>query len=72
MQLQVATVAPDGRATKMLAPVVAYRIEHVEDDDRSVLWWEFSELARQAMQSSDYYAAINRGTLLSFESRSMA
>jgi hypothetical protein len=69
MQLQVATIAPDGRPAKMSAPVVAYRIEHVEDDDRSVLWWEFSELARKAMQGSDYYAAINRGTLLSFDSR---
>jgi hypothetical protein len=33
------------------------------------VWWEFSEPARRAMQGSDYYAALNRGTLLAFGSR---
>ena len=69
MLLRIDTVAPDGRAAALVAPVVAYRIEHVADDDRSVVWWEFSELARRAMQGSDYYAAMNRGALLAFESR---
>jgi hypothetical protein len=67
--LRIETVAPDGRAAAMVAPVIAYRIEHLEDDDRSRVWWEFSEPARRAMQGSDYYAALNRGTLLAFESR---
>ena len=35
----------------------------------SRVWWEFSEPARRAMQGSDYYAALNRGTLLAFGSR---
>jgi hypothetical protein len=67
--LRIETVAPDGRAAALVAPVIAYRIEHLEDDDRSCVWWEFSEPARRAMQGSDYYAALNRGTLLAFESR---
>lgn len=67
--LQIKTVAPDRRAAAMVAPLMAYRIEHLEDDDRSQVWWEFSDLARQAMQGSDYFAALNRGILLAFASR---
>lgn len=67
--MRIETVAPDGRAAMLVAPVIAYRIEHLEDDDRARVWWEFSEPARRAMQGSDYYAALNRGTLLAFESR---
>jgi len=67
--LRIETVAPDGRAAALVAPVVAYRIEHLEDDDRSRVWWEFSEPARRAMQGSDHYAAMNRAALLAFESR---
>lgn len=67
--MKIDSVAPDGRAAKLVAPVLAYRLEHLEDDDRARVWWEFSEPARTAMQGSDYYAALNRGTLLAFESR---
>jgi Initiator Replication protein len=67
--LRIETVAPDGRRAALVAPVIAYRIEHLEDDDTSRVWWEFSEPARQAMQGSDYFAAMNRGTLLAFASR---
>jgi hypothetical protein len=67
--LRIETVAPDGRAAALVAPVIAYRIEHLEDDDGSRVWWEFSEPARRAMQGSDYFAALNRGTLLAFGSR---
>jgi len=67
--LQIETIAPDGRSAKLVAPVVAYRIEHLEEDDNSKRWWQFSEPARRAMLGSNYYAAINKGTLLAFESR---
>jgi Initiator Replication protein len=67
--LRMETVAPDGRPADLVAPVMAYRIEHREDDDRSLIWWEFSDLARKVMQGSDYFAALNRGTILAFESR---
>ncbi|MGB7549037.1 MAG: replication initiation protein [Terracidiphilus sp.] len=67
--LRVETKAPDGRSAALVAPVLAYRIEHLEDDDGSRVWWEFSEPARRAMQGSDYFAALNRGTVLAFESR---
>jgi hypothetical protein len=66
--LRIEAVAPDGRAAALVAPVVAYRIEHLEDDKARV-WWEFSEPARRAMQGSDHYAAMNRAALLAFESR---
>jgi len=69
MMLRVETVAPDGRVANLVAPVVAYRIEHQADDDRSMIWWEFSELARRTMQGSDYFAAMNRAAMLAFESR---
>lgn len=67
--MRIDTVAPDGRAAKLVSPVIAYRVEHLEEDDKARVWWEFSEPARRAMQGSDYYAALNRGTLLAFESR---
>jgi hypothetical protein len=67
--LRIETIAPDGRAAALVAPVIAYRIEHLDDDDGAQVWWEFSEPARHAMQGSDYYAALNRCTLLAFESR---
>ncbi len=67
--LRIETVAPDGRAAALVAPVVAYRIEHLEDDDKARVWWEFSEPARRAMQGSNHYAAMNRAALLAFESR---
>lgn len=67
--LKIDTVAPDGRAARLVAPVIAYRVEHVEEDDNSRVYWEFSETARRAMQGSNYYAALNKGTLLAFESR---
>jgi hypothetical protein len=67
--LRIDTIAPDGRPASMVASIMTHRIEHLEDDDRSVIWWEFSELARLVMQGSDYFAALNRGTILAFESR---
>jgi hypothetical protein len=67
--LRIETLAPDGRPAALVAPVIAYRIEHLEDDDNSRIWWEFSEPARRAMQGSDCYAALNRGALLAFGSR---
>lgn len=67
--LRVETAAPDGRSAVLVAPVVAYRVEHRGDDDKARVWWEFSEPARRAMQGSDYFAALNRGTLLAFEGR---
>jgi hypothetical protein len=69
MLLKIDTVAPDGRAAKLVAPVIAYRVEHLEEDDDSKVYWEFSEVARRAMQGSNYYAALNKGTILAFESR---
>ncbi len=67
--LRIETVAPDGQSAALVAPLIAYRIEHLENEDDSRVWWEFSEPARRAMQGSDYYAAMNRGTLLAFGSR---
>ncbi len=67
--LRVETRAPDGRSAILVAPVIAYRIEHPEDDDQARIWWQFSEPARQVMQASDVYAALNRSILLAFESR---
>ena len=67
--LRIGTIAPDGRKAALVAPVVAYRIEHLEEDDKARVWWEFSEPARRAMQGSDHYAAMNRAALLAFESR---
>jgi hypothetical protein len=67
--LRIEGVAPDGRAALLVAPVIAYRIEHKTGDDDARVWWTFSDPARKAMHGSDHFAAMNRGALLAFESR---
>jgi hypothetical protein len=69
MLFMVRTTAPDGQKAALIVPVIAYRIEHLEEDDQARIWWEFSEAARNVMRSSESYAAINRGILLAFDSR---
>lgn len=63
-------VTPAGRPGTIIVPVMAYRIEDDQaDDDKSLIWWKFSDEARVVMQGSDYFAALNRGTILALESR---
>jgi hypothetical protein len=49
---------PDGRPGAVIVPVMAYRIEQLEQDDRSMIWFEFTPQAREVLQQSDYYAAL--------------
>jgi Initiator Replication protein len=67
--LRLPTTTPDGRPGAVIVPVMAYRIEHLEQDDRSMIWFEFTPQAREVLQQSDYYAALNRGVVLALESR---
>lgn len=65
--LRVRVTAPDGASATLTAPIISYRIEHEADDGK--VWWQFSDPARQAMQLSNAYAALNRAALLAIESR---
>ena len=67
--LRLPTTTPDGQPGAVIVPVMAYRIEPLEQDDRSKIWWEFTPQAREVLQQSDYYAALNRGVVLALESR---
>jgi hypothetical protein len=62
-------MAPGGAAAVMVAPVIASRIEPRAEDEGIRVWWEFSEPARRVLQDGDHFAAMNRATLLAFESR---
>jgi plasmid replication initiation protein len=67
--LRLPTTTPDGKPGAVIVPVMAYRIEQLEQDDRSLIWFEFTPQAREVLQQSDYFAALNRGVVLALESR---
>lgn len=67
--LRLPATTPDGLPGAVIVPVLAYRIEPLEQDDKSMIWFEFTPQARAVLQHSDYYAALNRGVVLAMESR---
>jgi hypothetical protein len=67
--LRLPTTTPNGTPGAVIVPVMAYRIEELEQDDKSMIWLEFTPQAREVLQKSDYYAALNRGVVLAMESR---
>jgi plasmid replication initiation protein len=67
--LRVKVKSPRGHDAVLTAPIVAQRIEELDDDARSVVFWRFSQPMRQVMQSSDHYAEMQRQAVLALESR---
>jgi len=67
--LRLPTTTAEGRRGAVIVPVLAYRIEDLEQDDRSMVWFEFTPQAREVLQTSDYFAALNRGVVLALDSR---
>ena len=67
--IRIETTSPSGRHAVEVAPVLTRRIEETDDDEGAVVWFQFSEAARAAMQGSDHYASLNRAAVLAFESR---
>ena len=67
--IRIETMSPAGRHAVEVAPVLTRRIEETDDAEGAVVWFQFSEAARVAMQGSDHYACLNRAAVLAFESR---
>ena len=67
--LRIRVKSPRGHDAVLVAPIVAQRIEELDDDARSVVFWRFSEPMRRVMQASDHYAELHRQTVLALESR---
>ena len=67
--IRIETTSPAGRHAVEVAPVLTRRIEETDDAEGAVVWFQFSEAARAAMQGSDHYASLNRAAVLAFESR---
>jgi len=67
--LRVKVKSPRGHDAVLTAPIIAQRIEELDDDTRSVVFWRFSEPMRQVMRSSDHYAEMQRQAVLALESR---
>lgn len=67
--LRIRVKSPRGHDAVLVAPIIAQRIEELDDDARSVVFWRFSEPMRRVMQSSDHYAEMQRQAVLAFESR---
>ena len=67
--LRVQVKSPRGHDAVLVAPIIAQRIEELDDDARSVVFWRFSEPMRRVMQASDHYAEMQQQAVLAFESR---
>ena len=67
--IRIETMSPAGRHAVEVAPVLTRRIEETDDAEGAIVWFQFSEAARAAMQGSDHYACLNRAAVLAFESR---
>ncbi len=67
--LRVRVRSSRGHDAVLVAPIIAQRVEELDDDARSVVFWRFSEPMRRVMQSSDHYAEMQQQAVLAFESR---
>ncbi len=67
--LRIQVKSSRGHDAVLVAPIIAQRIEELDDEARSVVFWRFSEPMRRVMQASDHYAEMQRQTVLAFESR---
>ncbi|MDQ2804379.1 MAG: replication initiation protein [Pseudomonadota bacterium] len=67
--IRIETTSPAGRHAVEVVPVLTRRIEETDDAEGAIVWFQFSEAARAAMQGSDHYASLNRAAVLAFESR---
>ncbi len=67
--LRVRVKSARGHDAVLVAPIIAQRIEELDDDARSVVFWRFSEPMRRVMQSSDHYAEMHQQTVMALESR---
>ena len=67
--LRIRVKSPRGHDAVLVAPIIAQRIEELDDDARSVVFWRFSEPMRRVMQASDHYAEMQQQAVLAFERR---
>ncbi len=67
--LRIQVKSPRGHDAVLVAPIIAQRIEELDDEARSVVFWRFSEPMRRVMQASDHYAEMRQQAVLAFESR---
>lgn len=67
--LRIQVKSPRGHDAVLVAPIIAQRIEELDDEARSVVFWRFSEPMRRVMQTSDHYAEMRQQAVLAFESR---
>ena len=66
--IRIETLSPAGKHAVETAPVLTRRIDEAEASG-SLVWYQFSEAARLALQGSEHYAVLNRAAVLAFESR---
>ena len=67
--LRIRVKSSRGHDAVLVAPIIAQRIEELDDEARSVVFWRFSEPMRRVMQASDHYAEMQQQAVLAFESR---
>ncbi len=65
--IRIETLSPAGKRAIESAPILTRRID--ETDPGGLVWFQFSEAARLALQGSEHYAVLNRAVVLAFESR---
>ena len=66
--IRIETLSPAGKHAIESAPILTRRIDET-DSAGGLVWFQFSEVARLALQGSEHYAVLNRAVVLAFESR---
>lgn len=69
IKFKLDVVSPNGRPAKLTAALLASNIEEYEEDDRSLVWFRFTDEARAIFQDSNIDAVMNRAAVLAFESK---
>lgn len=68
-ELQVKVTSPNGKPAIRSVSLFLETVEEIGDDNRAMVFWRFSDLMREIVASSNYYAELKRQTVLALDSR---
>ncbi len=69
VKVKLRTTSSRNRAAVVTSPLIDWNIEELSEDGMSIVEYRFSEVARRAMEGSDYYAKIRVAVAMAFQSK---
>ena len=69
LQFTMPTISARGRDSVLTSALMAWNVEERSLDGMAIIEWEFTQPGREMLQNSDYYGRMNRGALMSFQSK---